>query len=172
MGWRTGARGSLMVPLQERRPRTARAPNLRRGRGVSPVPGDSIDKGVPGRGGSRGERPWRGKAGRTKKIGPGTGRGGRLQWSRACADPKQRGFSLSRLSAVSGKLASGLPACCRHFAVGFRLRYLQQHVGLIGIVVRRSHRVTYYRQRTGLRIRQRLLRGQVLRKFNGALDES
>jgi len=92
---RTGARGSLMFPLQERRPRTVCAQSAARERGLS-AHGDSIDKGVPGRGGSRGEETVAGE-GRAlvRSIPARCGTGASIQ--RLCAGTKPRGFSLSRL---------------------------------------------------------------------------
>ena len=73
---RTGARGSLMFPLQERRPRTVCAQSTARERGLS-AHGDSIDKGVPGRGGSMGEETAAGEGRALFAFDPGGGRGGR-----------------------------------------------------------------------------------------------
>jgi hypothetical protein len=152
---RTGARGSLMFPLRERHPRTPCAQSWR-GRGVSPLwgfdrQGGARKRGVQGGrdrgGGRRGVPGKRSSLAGVRRQGacpfdPGKVRGPALQSSRACTKPNPRGFSLSRLSSVSRKLASGLRTCCQHFAVGFRLLYLQQHVGLIGIVVRWSRQTT------------------------------
>ena len=65
-----------MFPLQERRPRTPCAQSTARERGLS-SPGDSIDKGVPGRGGSRGEETVAGEGRALFSFDPGCGRGGR-----------------------------------------------------------------------------------------------
>jgi hypothetical protein len=137
---RTGARGSLMFPLQERHPRTSCAQSWR-GRGVSPLWGFDRQGGARKRGVQGGRDRGGGRQGACP-FDPGKVRGPALQSSRACTKPNPRGFSLSRLSSVSRKLASGLPTCCQHFAVGFRLLYLQQHAGLIGIVVRWSRQTT------------------------------
>lgn len=59
---RTGARGSPPVPLQERRQRGSAHSHAARERVLS-RPGDSIEKGVPERAGSRGERTRRGNGG-------------------------------------------------------------------------------------------------------------
>jgi len=67
---RTGARGPLDSPLQERLRAPERTPT-RTGAGEGSFSlGDSIEMGVPGREGSKGERPWRGQssARRTKRC--------------------------------------------------------------------------------------------------------
>ena len=146
------------------------AQSTAREKGLSAL-GDSIDKGVPGRGGSRGEETVAGEGRALVRSIPATcGTGASIP--RQCAGTKPRGFSLSRLllavlsgpqsarqspphpgrypaahpgpssltiggsvrrlpdrssrasrvscqPAVSRKLASGLRACCQHFAVGF-----------------------------------------------------
>ena len=114
---RTGARGSLMFPLQERRPRTVCARVYGVGEGsLRPWgfdrQGGARKRGVQG-GGDRGG----GRQGACP-FDPGKVRGPALQSSRACTKPNPRGFSLSRLPVVSRKLASGVPTCWKHTASG------------------------------------------------------
>lgn len=87
---RTGARGPLDSPLQERLRAPQRTPT-RTGAGEGSFSlGDSLEMGVPGREGSKGERPWRGQSSARRLPNdarlfsmpharePGTGSGGRL----------------------------------------------------------------------------------------------
>jgi len=60
--------------------RSARFTDMARERGLS-HPGDTLWKGVPGCGGSRGERPWRGKAGRSQYLDSDGRRGRRYNRS-------------------------------------------------------------------------------------------
>jgi hypothetical protein len=88
---RTGARGSLMFPLQERRPRTVCAQSAARERGLS-AHGDSIDKGVPGRGGVQGGRDRGGGRQGARPSDPGKARHRRINPAPVRGHKAQRFF--------------------------------------------------------------------------------
>jgi len=118
-----------MFPLQERRPRTPCAQSTARERGLS-SPGDSIDKGVPGRGGSRGEETVAGEGRALFSFDPGCGRGGRYNNPVPTRKQNREVLPLAARPRLAENSRQGVPTSTQTLYWGFEFAISSTYIGL------------------------------------------
>jgi len=118
-----------MFPLQERRPRTVCAQSTAWERGLS-APGDSIDKGVPGRGGSRGEETVAGEGRALFSFDPGCGRGGRYNNPVLTREQNREVLPLAACPRLAENSRQGVPTSTQTLYWGFEFAISNTYMGL------------------------------------------